>query len=116
MPVSPTSRGETRVATGHGITSEPMDEPKSYERSSRNRTHAQIDDHAQQSGVLTRTERIVANQGELSASTAVESGDGHSHAVPDCAIDVNAESQEFGPLRVRSGPFARWEGFEPPAF
>jgi hypothetical protein len=29
---------------------------------------------------------------------------------------VNGESHEFGPLQGRSGPFARWEGFEPPAF
>ena len=32
MPVSPTSRGETRAVTGYGITSEPMNESTSSER------------------------------------------------------------------------------------
>ena len=31
-PVSPSSRGETRAVTGHDIASEPIDQPKSYER------------------------------------------------------------------------------------
>ncbi len=79
------------------------------------RTHAQIGRHSQQSGVLTRTERIVANLGELSASTAAERGDERSFEVPNCAASANSDSHEFGPLQGRSGPFARWEGFEPPA-
>ncbi len=58
---------------------------------------------------------MVANLGELSASTAAERGDEHSREVPDRAASANDDSHEFGPLQGRSGPFARWEGFEPPA-
>ncbi len=61
------------------------------------------------------TEQIVAETRKLKASTAVESGDDHSHEVPGPTLAVNSDSCEFGPLRARSGPFARWEGFEPPA-
>jgi len=79
------------------------------------RTYAQIDRHSQQSGVLARTERIVANLGNLSASTAVDRGDAHSFELHNCAASANGDSHEFGPLQGRRGPFARWEGFEPPA-
>ena len=75
----------------------------------------QSNGHAQQSGVLTRTERIVANSGEPSASTGVESGDKLGHEVLELASAASRDSYEFGPLQGRSGPFARWEGFEPPA-
>ncbi len=68
-----------------------------------------------ESGVLTRTERIGPKEGQLNASTAVESGDVHSSQVPANAQVEKSDSHEFGPLKGRSGPFARWEGFEPPA-
>jgi hypothetical protein len=108
--VSPTSSGGSRPATSHDIAIAFFSEPKSS-RSVREGTERmpRIGNHAQQSGVLTRTERIVANLGEMSASTAVESGDGPPHEVPDCAIDVNGDSQQFGPLQGRSGPSARWD-------
>jgi hypothetical protein len=43
-----------------------------------------------------------------------------SSKATNATLAVNSDSCEFGPLRVRSGPFARWEvarweGFEPPA-
>ncbi len=57
----------------------------------------------------------MVNLGDLSASTAVESGDALALEGPESAIDMDGDSHEFGPLRVCSGPFARWEGFEPPA-
>lgn len=52
---------------------------------------------------------------ELSASTAVGRDDELLLEVPDCAAFANGDSHEFGPLQGRSGPFARWEGFEPSA-
>jgi hypothetical protein len=75
----------------------------------------QSSDPAQESGVLTRTERIVANTGELSSSTGVESGDKLGHEVLELASAASRDFHEFGPLQGRSGPLARWEGFEPPA-
>ena len=71
--------------------------------SSGHRTHAKIGSHAQQSGVLTRTERIVANLGELSASTAVERGDGHSHEAPDRARPQTAILTNSARYRVVAG-------------
>ena len=102
--VSPTSSGGSRPATGHDIAIEFFSGPMSTEEAEVHRTHAQIDSHSQQSGVLARTERIVANLGNLSASATVECGDERSFEVPNCAASANGDSHEFGPLQVRSGP------------
>lgn len=80
--VPPTSSGGSRAVTGHDIAIEFFGEPMSTEEAVRAPNACPIDNHAQESGVLTRAERAVAKTGELRTSTAVESGDDHSHEVP----------------------------------